>query len=41
MPLLQSAGIPIASVLNLAGVTLAELEGQEEDDSEMGESANL
>lgn len=35
VPLLQSAGIPIAPVLNLAGVTWSELEGQqEEDDSE-------
>lgn len=42
VPLLQSAGIPIAPVLNLAGVTWEELEGQEDDDddAEMGESSN-
>jgi len=33
VPFLQSAGIPIAPVLNLAGVTLAELEAQEEDEA--------
>ncbi len=35
-----NAGIPIAPVLNLAGVTWSELEGQEEEDSEPQESPN-